>query len=151
MSKLYLHSNALTGSLPSELGLLTALTDLRLGENHLMGSLPTQLGGLSSLERFNLSHNSFTGTIPTEVVLLANASLERMSIEGTDLTGILSEEMCSVSFWGSCPAFMDCSACLADLTSEYWDLFGSACYIEPKMVASCPILKLAFLMAETMA
>jgi hypothetical protein len=25
---------------------------------------------------------------------------------------------------------MDCSACSADMTSDYWDLFGSACYIE---------------------
>jgi hypothetical protein len=97
----------------------------------LTGSLPTELGELSSLKYLDLSHNAFTGTIPTEVLLLANASLERMSLEGTNLTGTLSKEICSVSFFGSCPAFMDCSACSADMTSDYWDLFGSACYIEP--------------------
>jgi hypothetical protein len=54
-----------------------------------------------------------------------------MPLEGTNLTGTLSKEICSVSFFGSCPAFMDCSACSADMTSDYWELFGSACYIEP--------------------
>ena len=42
--------SSLTGTLPSELGLLTALVELILDGNSLTGSLPTELGLLTSLE-----------------------------------------------------------------------------------------------------
>jgi hypothetical protein len=73
-----------------------------------------------------------TGTIPTEVVLLANASLERMHFRRHqfDRDSFQRDVFC-ILFWVMPTAFMDCSACSADMTSDYWDLFGSACYIEP--------------------
>jgi hypothetical protein len=42
-------SSGLTGTLPSELGLLTALTKLYLFDNALSGALPTELGLLTAL------------------------------------------------------------------------------------------------------
>jgi hypothetical protein len=51
-----LHSNALTGSLPTELGLLTALND-RIGMRiSLLALFQLELGELSSL--LDLSHNA---------------------------------------------------------------------------------------------
>ena len=43
--------NNLSGSLPTQLGALTALTIMTLNGNSLSGSLPTQLGALTALSR----------------------------------------------------------------------------------------------------
>jgi len=41
--------NQLTGSIPSEIGMLSSLTTLELQNNHLTGSIPSEIGMLSSL------------------------------------------------------------------------------------------------------
>ena len=58
---------AITGSIPTELGNLTALTELNLSDNDLTGSIPSQLGKLIALTDLRLNHNSLTGSIPTEL------------------------------------------------------------------------------------
>ena len=68
--------SSLTGTLPSELGLLTALTKLYLVDNALSGVLPTELGLLTALVELILDGNSLTGSLPTELGLLT--SLEMM-------------------------------------------------------------------------
>ena len=45
-----MEANDLVGSLPSQLGLLTHLTDLVLHANRLSGSIPTQLGDMTALK-----------------------------------------------------------------------------------------------------
>jgi hypothetical protein len=44
--------NTITGSLPSEVGELTALTELAIQNNGFAGRLPTQLGNLASICKF---------------------------------------------------------------------------------------------------
>ncbi|KAK3279126.1 hypothetical protein CYMTET_12974 [Cymbomonas tetramitiformis] len=44
-----LFQNSLDGSIPTELGALTALKNLSLYENSLDGSIPTELGALAAL------------------------------------------------------------------------------------------------------
>jgi len=67
---LHLDFNRLTGSLPSELGNLSSLQYLMLDHNQLHGSLPPELGSLSSLQRLSLHYNKFTGSIPLSFINL---------------------------------------------------------------------------------
>jgi hypothetical protein len=88
---LQLADNNLSGSLPAELGGLTALTELFLGGNDLSGALPWQLAGLSELEMLHLSGNKLQGEIPAELGQLA--SLERLYLNGNQLSGRIPEEL----------------------------------------------------------
>jgi hypothetical protein len=55
----------MTGSLPTELGILTSLVILDLSYNILLsGSLPFELCGLSNLRRLEVGFTSLTGNLP---------------------------------------------------------------------------------------
>lgn len=61
----YLESNAITGYLPTELGRLTALTNLLLNDNELSGTIPAELSGMAALEVFTLFNNTgMCGSLP---------------------------------------------------------------------------------------
>lgn len=57
----------LIGSLPTELGRLSALVSLSINQNSLTSSIPTEIGMLSSLTWLNLQQDGLTGTLPTEI------------------------------------------------------------------------------------
>lgn len=59
-------ANSFVGTIPTELGLLTALSLLYLNTNKLVGTIPTVLGHMTALESMYLTHNSLSGSIPTE-------------------------------------------------------------------------------------
>ena len=67
-------TNAIDGSLPSELGLLTSITKLLLFQNQLTGPIPVELGQLANITAFRIGSNKFTGTIPTEIGLMSALS-----------------------------------------------------------------------------
>ena len=54
-------------SIPTEIGLLTQLTFLRLFQNQLSGTIPSTMGNLTQLTTLNLFDNSLVGTIPSEL------------------------------------------------------------------------------------
>ncbi len=64
---LVLNNNGLNGTLPAQIGGLTALTELYLSGNQLSGSIPTEIGGLTALTELYLSGNQLSGSIPTEI------------------------------------------------------------------------------------
>ena len=66
---LYLNYNALTGPLPTQLGTLSSLLVLWLLENNLTGTVPSELGQIPTLRSLDLRNNALTGTIPTEIDL----------------------------------------------------------------------------------
>ena len=73
--------NGIGGSLPSSIGLLTALTSLRLGSNRLAKTVPSELGQLKKLALLRLSKNWFTGTLPSALCSLpAAVSLQLQSL-----------------------------------------------------------------------
>jgi hypothetical protein len=66
-----LNNNNLDGSIPTDIGLLTGLTELALTNHPLLGgSIPTDIGLLTSLSVIALSTNNLDGSIPTEIVML---------------------------------------------------------------------------------
>lgn len=91
LTNLQLHRNALTGNLPTQLGNLSALTQLTLDENTLTGSIPTQLGNLSALTNLCLQRNALTGYIPTQLGNLA--ALTHLCLDNNDLVGTIPPEL----------------------------------------------------------
>ena len=80
-----LSRNQLSGPIPPELGRFSGLGLLDLSENQLSGSIPPDLGDLSTLRELHLNENQLSGEIPGELGKLAN--LERLVLWGNQLTG----------------------------------------------------------------
>ncbi|MEN8218677.1 MAG: leucine-rich repeat domain-containing protein [Pseudomonadota bacterium] len=95
VSRLSLRDNQLTGSIPSELGNLSNLSDLHLSDNELTGSIPSELGNLSNLSDLNLSDNELTGSIPSELGNLSN--LRYLHLSSNELTGSIPSELGNLS------------------------------------------------------
>ena len=85
--------SGLTGSIPSEIGNLTNLTELNLYGNQLTGSIPPEIGNLTNLTYMNLGSNQLTGSIPSEIGNLTN--LFGLSLGYNQLTGIIPDEICN--------------------------------------------------------
>ena len=79
------------GTIPSELGQLTALTDLRLSNNAFTGTIPSELGQLTEMRhQLHLEYNLLTGPIPSELGQLT--ALYWMFLHGNSLTGPIPSE-----------------------------------------------------------
>lgn len=93
LEALALFSNSMTGSIPSEIGLLSDhLTYIWIMSNQLEGSLPTELGQLSDkLQFLLLDTNELTGELPTELGQLS--SLWWLWLWSNALTGTLPTEL----------------------------------------------------------
>ncbi|KAL3786193.1 hypothetical protein HJC23_001269 [Cyclotella cryptica] len=89
---LYLDSNRLTGPIPTSIGKLTSLVDLRLRANKLTGTIPSEVGELKNLETLYLDTNrGITGKIPTELANLVKAT--EIQLYQNSLTGPLPSEL----------------------------------------------------------
>ena len=74
LTSLNLFDCAFSGTLPTQLGSLTRLTFLDLGYDSFNGVVPTELGSLSLLTFLHLGRNSFSGALPTELGRLTSVS-----------------------------------------------------------------------------
>ena len=80
------------GTLPSELGKLTALTELVLTEHNLVeGPIPHELVNLTHLVRLDLSGNSLVGPIPAELFNLRE--LKWLFLNNNNLRGPIPPEL----------------------------------------------------------
>jgi len=113
VSEISMSFNNLSGSIPSELGILTNLTDLDLSSNSLGGSIPSELGNMTNLTRLWLYSNALSGSIPAELGNLTN--LDSLWLDGNSLGGSIPAELGNLtnltrlylnnnSFSGSIPA-----------------------------------------------
>ena len=66
------------GSIPSEIGNLTALDTLNLSSNRFIGSIPSEIGNLTSLRFLWLHNNRLSGAIPTEIGALTSLTTLRL-------------------------------------------------------------------------
>jgi len=72
---IHLGEEGLRGSIPTEVGMLSQLTTLRLNSNDITGSIPTEVGMLSQLIVLQLQENEISGTLPSEVCMLSKIAL----------------------------------------------------------------------------
>ena len=91
LENLYISSNNLKGTVPTEILLLTSLKRLALAYNDLTGSIPDTIGGLSNLEFLSLHDNGFTGSIPSRLGQLNKLAF--LLIEANDLSGSIPTEL----------------------------------------------------------
>lgn len=81
----------LSGTLPSEIGLLNALEYLIVGFNSLGGTIPSEVYNLSNLIELRLDHTSLAGSISPRVGDLLN--LKYLELDDTLLGGSIPSEI----------------------------------------------------------
>ena len=82
---LRLADNGLSGTVPVELGQLSAMMTLELGDNQFHGRIPPELGDLHDLRVLELSGNQLDGSIPDELGELRK--LEYLNLSRNQLSG----------------------------------------------------------------
>lgn len=88
----YTASNNLNGYLPSEIGNLSELRELKLiGNENLTGNLPDEIGKLTSLQYLNLYGCGLSSTIPFEIGNLTN--LNYLDLQNCNFTGTIPESV----------------------------------------------------------
>lgn len=92
---LHLGGNGLKGSLPSEIGDLTAMTRLVLDANELEGIIPPEIGNLNSLTMLTLSNNKFNSNIPPEIGNLSN--LRFLFLQNSQFNGNIPVELSNIN------------------------------------------------------
>ena len=86
----------------SEIGLMTSAAQLSLDDNALNGAIPSELGQMTSLGYLWLESNQLSGTVPLEFdALVLNHSLQLLRMEGNNITGLLSQALCSLGPFNS--------------------------------------------------
>ena len=90
--------NNFSGPLPSTLGRLSKLKYLWLPNNALSSTLPSELGLLAEMVAFSAAQNEMlSGTIPEELTVLAtNGSLSHFDVTGTAISGTIPADLCLV-------------------------------------------------------
>ena len=89
-----LYDKSLTGTLPTEMGLLTALREFDVSRNQIHGKIPTTISLMSSLTLLVLIRNMLTGTVPDFFVPLSK--LQHLDANTNDLTGTLPSSLGSL-------------------------------------------------------
>jgi hypothetical protein len=109
-----LFNNNVKGTIPADLGLLTALTSFAASYNKLTGTLPASIGQWTALTYFGVDKNALTGTIPTSI---GNWSQIRTAyFQSNQFTGIMPNGICPHiknrgSLWANCRSEINCTCC----------------------------------------
>ncbi|KAI8016074.1 MDIS1-interacting receptor like kinase 2, partial [Camellia lanceoleosa] len=88
--------NQLSGSIPSELGKLISLVDLRFFENKFTSSISPKLDNLTHLQIFDIAINNLTGHLPQSICL--SGSLVRLIAPNNNLTGDITKSLRNCSY-----------------------------------------------------
>lgn len=116
--KVNLFNNNLVGTLPAEIGDLSAVTRFELSTNSVSGSIPTEIGLMISLDSLGMSSNPISGSIPESLYDLT--SLVRLSISQAQLTGSISPNIQKltnlkhIALWGN--------PMNGDIPAEFWNM-----------------------------
>lgn len=132
LGTMILRSNALTSSIPSEIGLMEKLHNtLDFSFNKVTGPIPSEVGQLTLLRSLYLQSNNLSGAIPNEVAQLR--FLNALRIESNDIVGVVPTNLCSVfettfpSFYADCDevACPCCTYCCNDSGGCTCPYFGT--------------------------
>ncbi|XP_016483268.1 putative LRR receptor-like serine/threonine-protein kinase At1g06840 isoform X2 [Nicotiana tabacum] len=91
---LLLNGNQLSGSLPEELGYLPNLNRIQIDQNHISGPLPVSFANLKKTEHFHMNNNSISGQIPPELSKLPK--LLHLLLDNNNLSGYLPPELAQI-------------------------------------------------------
>lgn len=91
-----LHSNLLTGPLPSYIDQLPELLNLFFDDNYFTGTIPKNFGSLTGLKFLQMESNFLTGTIPDSLGSIA--SLRYLYVNNNLLTGSLPKSLVQLTF-----------------------------------------------------
>ena len=96
VSMLFFHTVNMNGYLPSEIGNLTELTDLKIWSSpNLMGNIPHDIGNLTKLQHLDISNTSLTSPIPPEIGNLTN--LKYLKMNSNLFSGVVPDEICNLT------------------------------------------------------
>lgn len=145
LKSLDLSGNELTGPIPPELGQLRQLNSLNLSYNELIGPIPPLLGKLTKLEGLFLSNNELTGPIPIELSQLTN--LKAMRLGNNQLSGCVPRTLVGwVDFLPVCTVATIVEATVADdlpvasgLDPNYPNPFNSPTLISYRLATPGPV------------
>ncbi|KAL3921736.1 MAG: hypothetical protein SGILL_002588, partial [Bacillariaceae sp.] len=90
---MWLDTNSITGTIPTEIGLSTGLASLSLTNSTLTGPIPDEFGNLVELRRLWLYNNQLTGNIPDALNNLPN--LEVVELHKNNFDGAMPSGVCS--------------------------------------------------------
>jgi hypothetical protein len=98
MLSLGLSNTSLSGTLPTEVGLLASLAGLSIANTEISGFIPSELGGLGLELRatFMLSGNRLSGTIPSHLGQLSNLQ-SRLHLAENRLSGTIPTHLGALS------------------------------------------------------
>ena len=95
LEKLNIEGQGLTGEIPPEIGKLENLRVLRLNGNQINGQIPSELGNLANLKELSLQQNQLSGPVPPELGSLSN--LEALYLDSNQLSGELPSQLGNLS------------------------------------------------------
>jgi Leucine-rich repeat (LRR) protein len=88
---LLLGNNNFSGVIPGGIGALTHLQFLRIGNNHLVGNIPDSISNIHGLWVLDLAENKLTGTIPSTLSKLT--TLVELHLYGNKIGGTIPEHL----------------------------------------------------------
>lgn len=99
LTQLFLLDNSLLGGvIPTELQHLQKIESLALDRCALTGTIPTSVGKLTELQLLYLAENKLRGGMPTELGLLTK--LTRLVFHNNDFEGTIPSQVCSLKIDG---------------------------------------------------
>jgi len=93
MFAMWLDGNYVSGTIPTEIGLMSSLASFSAANTTLKGTIPYEIGNLNQLRRLWLFGNELTGNIPQALNELE--LLEVVELHGNNLVGNMPEGVCS--------------------------------------------------------
>lgn len=81
----------LVGTLPTELGMMTAVTRLGIASNSISGTLPTELALMTQLTGIGVDTNALSGPLPTEFGLFTGLTL--LYVNANQLNGTVPSQL----------------------------------------------------------
>jgi len=93
LTYLSLHTNNITGTIPSSIGNLDKLITLDLSNNRFTGVIPTEIGNLVNIEVLFLGKNNFASSPIPEWIGNLGRTMTELSLKASSLTGAIPSWM----------------------------------------------------------